>query len=198
MSGYLAQPELTRQAFDEEGYYGMGDAVTFVDRDRPQEGLAFAGRVAEEFKLQSGIFVRVGSLRVEAVSATAPLVTDVVVTGADRAWVGLLAWLNVAACRERFGPLSVDELARHTPLHEALRSALRGHNSRHTGSSMRLARLLVLTEPPSMDAGEITDKGYVNQRAVLARRAADVERLHAAEAGPDVVVIEPGSPPSNP
>lgn len=198
MQGYLAQPELTRQAFDAEGYYAMGDAVTFVDRARPEEGLAFAGRVAEEFKLQSGIFVRVGSLRVEAVSATAPLVTDVVVTGADRAWVGLLAWLNVAACRERFGPLAVDELARHAPLHEALRSALRCHNDRHTGSSMRIARLLVLTEPPSMDAGEITDKGYVNQRAVLARREADVDRLHAAEAGPDVVVIEPGSPPSNP
>lgn len=194
MSGYLAQPELTRQAFDEEGYYGMGDAVTFVDRQRPEEGLAFAGRVAEEFKLQSGIFVRVGSLRVEAVSALAPLVSDVVVTGADRAWVGLLAWLNVGACRERFGALALPELLRHPALHEALRQALQRHNTGHSGSSMRIARMLLLSEPPSMDAGEITDKGYVNQRAVLARRQAQVEQLYGDAPGPDVVVIDPTQP----
>ncbi|MCK6426650.1 MAG: AMP-binding protein [Burkholderiaceae bacterium] len=196
MSGYLAQPELTRQAFDDEGYYGMGDAVTFVDRARPEEGLAFAGRVAEEFKLQSGIFVRVGSLRVELVGALAPWITDVVVTGADRAWVGLLAWPNVAACRERFGALPLPELLRQPALHEALHQALQRHNADHSGSSRRIARMLLLAEPPSLDAGEITDKGYVNQRAVLARRAADVERLYAATVGPDVVVIDPAHTPS--
>jgi feruloyl-CoA synthase len=190
MAGYLDQPELTRQAFDDEGYYGMGDAVTFVDRRRPQEGLAFAGRVAEEFKLQSGIFVRVGSLRVEVVSATAPLVSDVVVTGADRAYVGLLVWLNAAACRERFGAMEMHDLVRHGPLHAALREALQRHNRLHTGSSMRVRRALLLVEPPSMDAGEITDKGYVNQRAVVARRAEAVEALYAEQPADDVLVVD--------
>ena len=190
MPGYLGQPELTRQSFDADGFYCMGDAVTFVDRARPEEGLVFAGRVAEEFKLQSGIFVRVGTLRVEAVNALAPLVSDVVVCGADRAEVGLLAWLNVKACQERMGVKSPAELVRHAPLREALRAALRAHNARHTGSSMRIRRLLLLEQPPSMDAGEITDKGYVNQRAVLARRAADVETLYADAPTPGVLLVD--------
>lgn len=193
MAGYLDQPELTRQAFDDEGFYCMGDAVTFVDRARPEEGMAFAGRVAEEFKLQSGIFVRVGSLRVDVVSATAPLVTDVVVAGADRAYVALLAWLNVAACRERFGDMPVQDLVRHAPLHAALRERLQQHNRNHPGSSMSIERVLLLAEPASMDAGEITDKGYVNQRAVLARREADVEALYAAEPAAHVIVINESS-----
>jgi feruloyl-CoA synthase len=190
MSGYYKQPELTSKCFDEEGFYTMGDAVTFVDRNRPEEGLAFAGRVAEEFKLQSGIFVRVGSLRVEVISATAPLVTDVVVAGADRAYVGLLVWLNEAACRQRFGDMPIDALIRHKPLQSALQASLRDHNRRHTGSSMRIQRILLLREPASMDAGEITDKGYVNQRAVIARRAGDVEALYARDLAENVVEIE--------
>lgn len=193
MPGYLDQPELTRQAFDEEGFYCMGDAVTFVDRARLEEGMAFAGRVAEEFKLQSGIFVRVGSLRVDVVSATAPLVTDVVVAGADRAYVAVLAWLNLAACRERFGAMPVEELVRHPALHAALRESLQQHNRNHPGSSMRIERMLLLSEPASMDAGEITDKGYVNQRAVLARREADVEALYAAEPAAHVIVVNESS-----
>ena len=103
MPGYLDQPELTSSVFDDEGYYCMGDAVTFVDRSQPDEGLAFAGRVAEEFKLQSGIFVRVGSLRIEVINAAAPLLNDVVVAGADREYVALMAWPNPVAIRERFG-----------------------------------------------------------------------------------------------
>jgi feruloyl-CoA synthase len=190
MAGYLAQPELTRQAFDDEGYYCMGDAVTFADPSQPIEGLAFAGRVAEEFKLQSGIFVRVGALRVEAVSATAPLVSDVVVTGADLPGVGLLAWLNVAACQERFGPMDLRSLAQHAPLHEAVRASLQAYNRTHTASSMRIQRVLFLTEPPSMDAGEITDKGYVNQRLAAARRAADIESLYALRLPANAMSLE--------
>lgn len=189
MAGYLDQPELTRGVFDDEGYYSMGDAVSFVDRRDPHQGLAFAGRVAEEFKLQSGIFVRVGALRVEAINAGAPLLNDVVVAGADRAFVVLLVWLNMTAVRERFGAIDAIEAARHPGVRQALDQAFRAHNARHTGGSMRIARVLPLIEPPSMDAGEITDKGYINQRAVLARRADAVERLYATPPGDDVIVV---------
>ena len=179
MAGYLHQPALNQAAFDEEGYYGMGDAVTFVDRQQPLEGLAFAGRVAEEFKLQSGIFVRVGSLRVDLINAAAPLIADAVITGADRAWVGALIWLNLKACQEKLGPMSAAELAANPDLRAAIAQSLRAHNTQHPASSMQIRRVLILSEPASMDAGEVTDKGYVNQRAVLARRADRVEALYA-------------------
>lgn len=190
MPGYLAQPELNAQVFDDEGYYSMGDAVTFVDRSCPDEGLAFGGRVAEEFKLQSGIFVRVGSLRVEAVNAAAPLILDAVVTGADLAWVGLLVWLNLESCKERFGTSDISVLMRLPALRDALKTAFRAHNAQHTGSSMRIRRVLILAEPASLDAGEITDKGYVNQRAVIARRADMVEVLYADSLQDNVVSID--------
>jgi len=192
MLGYLDQPELTDSVFDDEGYYSMGDAVSFVDRENPLEGLAFAGRVAEEFKLQSGIFVRVGTLRVEAINAAAPLLSDVVVAGADRAYVALLAWPNMTAVQQRFGDMEMHQAQRHAGLRQALVDAMREHNERHTGSSMRVARLMLLAEPPSMDAGEITDKGYVNQRAVLARRADQVEQLYAPNPSDEVIVVGRG------
>ena len=187
MGGYLQQPELNREAFDEQGFYRMGDAVTFVDRQQPLEGLAFAGRVAEEFKLQSGIFVRVGALRVELINACAPLIADAVITGADRAWVGALAWLNPKVCQERFGQMPMADLVREPRLRAAIAQSLREHNKKNPASSMQIRRVLLLTEPASMDAGEVTDKGYVNQRAVLARRAQAVDALY--EGGPDAGVI---------
>lgn len=189
MAGYLHQPDLNREAFDEEGYYRMGDALTFVDRKDPLQGLAFAGRVAEEFKLQTGIFVRVGALRVELINAAAPWLADAVITGADRAWVGALAWLNLKACQEQFGAKSLPELAQDARLRAAIAQSLRAHNALHSASSMQIRRLLLLAEPASLDAGEITDKGYVNQRAVLARRAASVEQLYEDGAHPGVIVV---------
>jgi feruloyl-CoA synthase len=182
MAGYLQRPDLNAQAFDEEGYFRMGDAVSFVDEQDPQQGLAFAGRTAEEFKLASGSFVRVGALRVDLISATAPWVADAVITGADGPEVGAMLWLNVAACRQRLDlpDASPAELAAAPALREALRRGIEAHNRRHPGSSTCIRRALVLTEPASMDAGEVNDKGYVNQRLVLERRRDWVARLHGA------------------
>lgn len=190
MKGYLDQPEINAEVFDDEGFYSMGDAVHFVDRSRPEEGLAFAGRVAEEFKLMSGVYVRTGSLRVDVINATAPLVSDAVIAGADRAYVAVLLWLNQESLRRQFASLGDKSPAESPEVQAWLKEALQQHNQRHGGSSMRIARALVLSDPPSMDAGELTDKGYVNQRAVLSRRASEVERLYAAEPDPAVIIVE--------
>jgi feruloyl-CoA synthase len=177
--GYYRSPELTREAFDEEGFYKIGDAVRLVDAEDPSRGLAFDGRVAEDFKLQSGIWVNAGAMRVRVIAACNPLVQDAVITGHGRAEVGALVWVNPAAAQT----LGLDEAG----VFARLQAALASLRADATGSSTAPTRLLVLDQPPSIDAGEITDKGYVNQGAVLERRAAHVERLHAG--GPGVVTL---------
>jgi feruloyl-CoA synthase len=191
MSGYHRQPELTAQAFDEEGFYRIGDAATFVDPDDPAQGLVFAGRVVEDFKLSSGTFVHVGTLRVAAIAAASPVVQDTLVAGQDRPYVGLLAWPNLAACRVVAGLPDADAatLVGHPAVIARLRDGLAAMNARAGGSSGRVGRALFLLEPPSVDGNEITDKGYVNQRAGLERRAAEVARLYADPPGDGVIVI---------
>jgi feruloyl-CoA synthase len=191
MAGYHRQPELTAKAFDDEGFYMIGDAATFVDPSEPSEGLVFAGRVVEDFKLDSGTFVHVGTLRVAAIAAASPVLQDALVAGQDRPYVGLLAWPNVAACRVVAGlpEAEVDALVSHPAVIACLRDGLRAMNAEAGGSSGRVGRVMLLTEPPSVDGNEMTDKGYVNQRAGLERRAAWVERLYAEPPGEDVVVI---------
>jgi feruloyl-CoA synthase len=166
--GYRNEPQLTAQAFDEDGFYRIGDAGLLLDPQRPERGVVFDGRVAEDFKLGSGTWVSVGTLRVKLVSALAPLAQDAVITGHDRDQVGALVFPTPQA-RE----LPPQELA------DRVRGVLRQMRQGAGGSSQCPARVLFLAEPPSADAGEITDKGYINQRAVLARRAADVEALYA-------------------
>jgi feruloyl-CoA synthase len=170
--GYRNAPHLTAQAFDAEGYYCIGDAGYLLDEQRPEMGVVFDGRVAEDFKLTTGTWVSVGTLRVRVVSALAPYAQDVVITGHDRHEVGALVFASPQG-----GALPKDELAAH------VQSALRRLRSEGGGSSQVPVRALVLAEPPSADAGEITDKGYINQRAVLQRRAAQVEQLYAGGAG---------------
>ncbi len=191
MSGYHRQPELTAAAFDEEGFYRIGDAATFVDPADPAEGLVFAGRVVEDFKLDSGTFVHVGTLRVAAIAAASPVVQDALVAGQDRPYAALLAWPNLAACRVLAGLPDADAatLVRHPAVVARLREGLHEMNAKAGGSSGRVARALLLVEPPSVDGNEITDKGYVNQRAGLERRAADVARLYAEPPGDGVIVI---------
>ncbi|MFL5001544.1 MAG: feruloyl-CoA synthase, partial [Xanthobacteraceae bacterium] len=190
--GYWKRPDLTAAAFDQEGFYKPGDAVRFTDPADPAKGIVFDGRLAEDFKLMTGTWVHVGALRVGVLAATSPALQDAVVTGENRDFIGLMAWLNIAGCRTLIGEgaaAAPDALANHPAVHEHVRSALRKWNAAHTGASQRIARALMLTEPPSIDANEITDKGYVNQRLALERRQADVERLFADEPDEGVIVV---------
>jgi feruloyl-CoA synthase len=192
MSGYLHEPELTARVFDEDGFYRIGDAGKLADPTDPTRGIVFDGRIAEDFKLSSGTWVHVGGLRVAAVGAGSPLIRDAVVTGHDRDWIGLLVWLDEPAARRLadMPDATSDELARAAAVREHLIAALRTYNDiTAEGASSRIARVLILTEPPSIDAGEITDKGYINQRMTLERRADQVARLHRAEPDGDVIVL---------
>src|SRR5258705_9920408 len=178
--GYWKAPELTAQAFDEEGFYRIGDAVKFADPDRPECGLFFDGRVAEDFKLNSGTWVSVGTLRVAGIAALAPLAQDIVVTGHGRDEVRFLAFPNVAACRAHAGlpeSASVREAIAHEKIRAAIASGLSRLKAQSGHSSGHATRALLLAEPASVDGGEITDKGYINQRAVLTRRTSAVAIL---------------------
>ena len=174
--GYYRRDDLTRAAFDEEGYYRIGDAVKFADPDDPAKGIEFDGRIAEDFKLSTGTWVHVGALRVKLIAAANPLIQDAVITGHDRNEIGALLFLNPAAA----AGLAPEALRER--LQQALRSL-----KQDAASSTHPVRLLVMSEPPSIDANEITDKGYMNQRAVLERRAALVEKLYGE--GPEVIRI---------
>jgi feruloyl-CoA synthase len=175
--GYFRRPDLTAAAFDEEGFYRIGDAMKFADPAVPEKGLVFDGRVAEDFKLSSGTWVHVGAVRVKLIAAGNPLIQDAVITGHDRNEVGALVFPSPAA-------KDLEPGAVRAKIAGALQAL-----AAEGGSSMHPVRAILLAEPPSIDANEITDKGYINQRAVLGRRAALVERLHAAK--PDAEVITP-------
>jgi feruloyl-CoA synthase len=168
MPGYYKRPDLTKAAFDEERFYRIGDAVKFADSNDPVKGIVFDGRVAEDFKLSTGTWVNAGAIRIKLIAAGDPLIQDAVITGHDRDEIGALVFLSAAA-KDR------------SDVRERLQNALR--NLAQAGSSTCPRRLLVMSEPPSIDANEITDKGYMNQRAVLERRAALVEQLYAGGEG---------------
>ncbi|MFZ5784615.1 MAG: AMP-binding protein [Pseudomonadota bacterium] len=190
--GYHRQPDLTAQMFDEEGFYRIGDAGRFVDPQDPGWGLVFDGRVVEDFKLASGTFVLVGSLRTAAIAAASPVLQDAVICGQDREYVGLLGFPNIAACRriadDEGAKLNIDDLLAHPAVIAVLRDGLARFNGEGKGSSMRIRRAMLMAEPPSVDGHEITDKGYINQRATLERRKTLVDRLYAGGEG----VIEIG------
>ncbi len=191
--GYFRQPDLTKKMFDEEGFYCIGDAGIFVDPDDPLAGIIFAGRVVEDFKLTTGTFVHVGSLRTDAIAAATPVVHDALVAGQDRPFIGLLAWPNLHACRQIVGDAeaSYEDVIRHPEVIACLKRGLEAHNKSCGGSSsLRIARAMLMVEPPSIDGNELTDKGYINQRAGLERRAALVERLYADPPGEDVIVLQ--------
>jgi feruloyl-CoA synthase len=182
--GYWRQPGFAAERLDEDGFLKMGDAGRLADPRDPSRGILFDGRLAENFKLASGTWVEVGQLRTDLIAAGAPVIQDVVVSGHDRDEVGLLVFPNLAGCRSLCGGAADDappaEVIRRPEVRARLRAGLESHNAANPLSCRRIGRALLLAEAPSIDAGEITDKGYINQRAVLDRRAALVEWLHAS------------------
>ncbi|CAJ0685263.1 2-succinylbenzoate--CoA ligase [Ralstonia mannitolilytica] len=182
MRGYWRlSEEPAAPVFDEDGYYCSGDALRFYDADHPEKGLVFDGRIAEDFKLSSGTFVSVGPLRARVIAAGAPYVQDVVIAGMNRDDIGLLVFPQMERCRRLSGlpaSASAAEVLAAPAVRAAFAALLHELNATATGSATRVARLLLLDVPPSLDRGEITDKGTLNQRAVLAHRAEQVDTLY--------------------
>ena len=191
--GYYKDPDLTAASHDEEGYYKFGDAMRFVDPDRPERGLIFDGRISENFKLATGTWVTVGQLRVDLIAAAAPLIQDMVICGHDGEFVAVLAWPALPGCRALAGldgESGVAEILKNADIQAALAEKLAAFNAAAGGSSRQIKRLMLLEEPPRIDANEITDKGYINQRAVLARRADLVEELFADPPSGRVIEVD--------
>lgn len=191
--GYWKQPELTAKAFDEDGFYRFGDAVRFVDPGNVNRGFLFDGRFSEDFKLATGTWVSVGPLRARILAHFAPFVRDAVITGHDRDGVGMLVFADLDACRLLCRGLPPGSPMREVLNHEAVRARfqalLEGFAAEATGSSNRVVRAVLLEEPPSFDTSEVTDKGSLNQRAVLERRTALVEELYAPQPSPRIIRI---------
>lgn len=178
--GYWRRDDLTAQAFDEEGFFLTGDAGRLADTEEPRRGLVFDGRIAENFKLMSGTWVDVGQVRIQVISAGEPVIQDVVVAGHDRDAIGLLIFPSLDGCRELCAEATTAELRElvvRQEVRQHLQTALTAYNQACPGNSQRISRALLMSEPPSIDANEITDKGYINQRAVLERRAYLVAEL---------------------
>jgi feruloyl-CoA synthase len=191
--GYWQNHEVSRAAFDEEGYYKFGDAVRFVDPSDVNKGFVYDGRLAEDFKLASGTWVSVGPLRAQVIHWFAPYARDVVIAGHDRDVLGMLLVPDLEACRSLVPgappetPLA--EVLQHASVRERFASLLKSFAAQATGNSNRIERAVLLEEPLSIDVGEITDKGSLNQRVILDRRAAQVEEMYAGIPSPYVLRI---------
>ncbi len=180
--GYWRNPQATKEVFDEEGFLSTGDAVKWIDESDIHQGLKFDGRVAEDFKLSTGTFVSVGPLRAKIIAAGAPYLQDAVITGLNMKEVGALLIPALIPCRKILQlpeSATLADIAAHPTLQAAMQNMLSTLEQSATGSASRIARAVVITEPPSIDKGEITDKGSINQRAFLTHRAGLVESLYA-------------------
>jgi feruloyl-CoA synthase len=191
--GYWRRPDLTKEAFDEQGFYKMGDALKFVDEADPSQGLLFDGRLAEDFKLASGTWVSTGALRAQLVDHCAPLIRDAVIAGMNRDDIAALVFPDVAACRKLAGIIAdapAGAVLADPNVQDEFRKRLSALARQSTGSSTRICRMVLMEEPPSLDAGEATDKGSINQRAVLTRRAALVDELYAGKPSANIIAID--------
>ncbi len=190
--GYWRDAEKTGEAFDEEGFYCIGDAVRFVDANDLSKGFIFDGRVSEDFKLSTGTWVNFAAVRGAVIAACAPLIRDVVVTGLDRNFIGAMIFPDLAACARHAGlPTETEATAilAHPAVREKFADSLAALARQSTGSSNHVARALLMADAPDIDKGEVTDKGSINQRAVRTHRAALVETLYADTPGPDIFVL---------
>ncbi|HEU4781682.1 MAG TPA: feruloyl-CoA synthase [Steroidobacteraceae bacterium] len=191
--GYWRQPELTAEAFDSEGFYRLGDAVRLIDPEDPTRGLKFDGRIGEDFKLASGTWVSVGPLRAELIAALTPIAQDVVLAGLDADFVTALVIPDVNACASMLASAATPnypELAREPRLIAWVQQRLVAHARANSASSRCVRRALILPMAPSLDHGEITDKGSINQRAVLRRHEECVAELYSAVPPAHVAVID--------
>lgn len=182
--GYWRQPELTRAAFDEEGFYKMGDALRYVEEGNPARGFLFDGRVAEDFKLNTGTWVSVGPLRSAFLAHFVPFAREVVIAGRDREYVTALVFPDLDQCRSKLCPdvEGASGVVQHPQVRAKFQELLKSLAAKSTGLSTRVARIILLDTPPSIDAHELTDKGSISQRAVLDNRAALVEEMYTASA----------------
>jgi len=191
--GYWRQPERTAAAFDDEGFYRLGDAVRLIDERDPTRGLVFDGRIGEDFKLSNGTWVSVGPLRAELIAALAPLAQDVVIAAPDADHLTALIIPELTACARALHLLhapSHEEFARDADLRKELQARLREHARKNPASTRRIQRALVLPSAPSLDHGEITDKGSINQRAVLRHRVELVAALYAPARSAHIIEID--------
>ena len=185
--GYLGRPDLTEKAFDEEGFYRIGDTVSFLDPQKPELGLRFTGRISENFKLANGTWVSIGNMRAAILAATRGVLLDIVVAGENRESCALLCWLNPTEAA-RISKTPASDLTCDPLVVQFLKDRFQEYNET-VGSSERIYSFSLLKDPPSLAAGEITDKAYVNQRAVLKHRSDQVERLYCNEANRDVIQV---------
>lgn len=190
-SSYLGAPGLSARSFDEEGYYRLDDAVRFIDPQRPVAGLRYDGRIREDFKLSNGTWIITGQVRAQLLADLAPLVREVVLCGGDRDFLSALVWLDEAACRSlspSHASMTMAALASAPGVIDALQRLLAQQKA--TSGSMRVRSLAIQAAAPAIDAGEITDKGYVSQLAVLGTRAAQVDALYRDKVFPGLVTLD--------